>query len=155
MITSAAENQQLATKQLESWFDDFMHHLRADRLMLETNTASDELKQMYHTLSQSHPLEIVKLSRAVNQAILVRGVILKFIELLGETLPSKLAFNYNNSEVLAWAEVNDNDEELTAKIIKAEGKTNAEFHNLGFDIDVTIVEKGDLVPVPNHYKAYN
>ena len=65
-----------------------------------------------------------------------------------------MAFDYNDSEVLVWAQVNENDEQLEKQLYLAEAKINAKYHQYGFDMTSMIIESCDNVPIPNHYKPY-
>ncbi len=55
---------------------------------------------------------------------------------------------------MVWAEVEDNNQAQEKALARAESKVNALYHPYGFDMETMIVEKGDNVPVPNHYKIY-
>ena len=55
--------------------------------------------------------------------------------------------------VLVWAEINDDDEQMEDKLILSEAKINAKYHLYGFDMESTIVETSDKLPVPNHYRS--
>ena len=84
----------------------------------------------------------------------VKKVVVEYLELLGDHLPNRLAFDFNDSEVLVWAEIQNNQEELEKALTLAEAKINAKFHPYGFDMESMIVEENDGLKVPNHYKIY-
>ena len=76
-----------------------------------------------------------------------------FIE-LGErrARPNRVALELSNSNVLVWAEI-ENDDELTEDaLILSAAKVNYAFSTFGFHISSTIVEVGDKLNVPKHYK---
>lgn len=76
-----------------------------------------------------------------------------FIE-LGErrARPNRVALELSNSKVLVWAEI-ENDDELTEDaLILSAAKVNYAFSTFGFHISSTIVEVGDKLNVPKHYK---
>ena len=66
----------------------------------------------------------------------------------------KLAFDFNDSEVLVWAEIVDDNEEIERELILLAAKLNVEFHEYGFHICSTIVEQEDCLSIPNHYQIF-
>ena len=53
--------------------------------------------------------------------------------------PIKLAFDYSDSKVLVWAEIDN--ESFEDQLILSQAKINAKFSSEGFCISTTIVEK--------------
>ena len=68
---------------------------------------------------------------------------------------NKIAFDLSRSKILVWAEVGDDDENTINQLILAEAKTNADCYNNDFKIATTVVEQGENVEVPPHYKSVN
>jgi hypothetical protein len=66
--------------------------------------------------------------------------------------PNKLLMDYNDSELLIWGEVNDDDEETETNLFRLEGQINAQYYKYGFQISSTIVESSDKFNIPPHYK---
>ncbi len=139
---------------IEEWFDDFIATLRAHQVQLETNTAQSELKKFYEKLLTSNDNELAHLGKATAQKHFIPRIIYDYVKLVSDATPVKLAFDYNDSEVLVWAEVGKGDDELEKKLLKAEAIINSKYHDFGFDMETTVVEAGDQLPVPNHYKLY-
>lgn len=139
---------------IDAWFDDFIATLRTHQVQLETNTAQEELKKFYDLLFNSNENELAHLAKTGAQKHFVPRIIVDYVKLISTTLPLKLAFDYNDSEVLVWAEISDGDTEQEKNLLKAEAIINARYHNFGFDMETTIVESGDHLPVPNHYAPY-
>lgn len=52
-----------------------------------------------------------------------------------------------------WAEIADNDEQMEKILLIAEAKINANYHQFGFAMETTIVEKSDNFIIPNHYQT--
>jgi len=144
------ENQQ---EGLESWFDDLISQLRSHQIQLETGTASKEVEFLYEKLMTGSMEEVFHQQRKTAQQFFVRRIIVEFLQALDDLKPRKLAFDYNNSEVLVWVEIDTGDEETERKILSIEGKLNARYHSYGFDINSTIVEHSDHLPIPEHYKT--
>lgn len=140
---------------VEAWFDDMIATLKAHQLQLETNTADPGLKQFYDKLFGSNENEMAHLSKAMAQKYFIPKIIVDYIQLLAGERPLKIAFDYNDAEVLVWAEIEEGDVEMERKLLKAEAVVNAKYHDFGFDMETTIVEQGDRLPVPNHYKVFS
>lgn len=136
------------------WFDNLIAALRTHELQLETNTAPKEMVELYKSLMGNNIDEILKTNKTLTQQHFVSKIILEFINQLGKNVPNKLAFDFNDSEVLVWAEINDNDESQERILARAESKVNAQFHQFGFDMETMVVEKSDNLSVPNHYKIF-
>lgn len=144
------------TKQstIEGWFDDFISTLRSHQIQLETNTADQELKKFYETVFGGNMDELIHLGKSSAQKYFVPRIIVDYVKHIANTKPLKLAFDFNDSEVLVWAEIDDNNEALEKALLKTEALINAKYHQYGFDMESTVVEAGDNLPIPNHYKLY-
>lgn len=138
----------------ELWFDELIATLRTHQLQLATDTASQGLKELYKILMNDNMDELFKVNKAHAQQYFVGQVILEYLRLLDNKLPKKLAFDFNDSEVLVWAEIENNDEAQEKALARAESKINAKFHPYGFDMESLIVEASDNMQIPNHYKIY-
>jgi len=136
------------------WFDNLTATLRTHELALETNTASPEVVNLYKNLMANNLDELLKTNKAITQQHFVSKIIVEFLKYLEGTLPGKLAFDFNDSEVLVWAEIDDNNIKQENLLSRAESKINAQFHAYGFDMETMIVERGDNLPIPNHYKVF-
>lgn len=142
------------TSERQQWFDELIATLRTHELQLETNTAPKEIKEFYDVIMGNNWDEMFRLNKAASQQYFVGKIIVDYIKLLDKNLPSKLAFDFNDSEVLVWAEIEDNNDAQEKALARAESKINAQFHPYGFDMESLIVEKGDNLDVPNHYKIF-
>ena len=148
------ETLALNDTQTSVWFDDFVATLRSHEVQLQTGVASSELQNFYETVFSGNADQIVHLGKNMAQKHFVARIIVDFMQNIKGLEPLKLAFNFNDSEVLVWAEVKDNDEFTERALLVAEAKVNAKYHPFGFDMETTIVEKQDGLAVPNHYKTY-
>lgn len=149
MDSTAVQN-----KKRTAWFDDLISTLRVHEIQLDTETAHPEIKKLYDVIISENFDEMFRLNKVAAQEFFVKKIIVEYLRLLGDTLPTKLAFDYNDSEVLVWAEIMNKQEDLERKLTLAEAKINAKFHPYGFDMESMIVEKSDGLRVPNHYKIY-
>lgn len=151
-MNTTVELPQISERQ--KWFDELIATLRTHELQLETNTAPKEMKEFYDVFMGNNLDEMFKLNKASSQKYFVGKIIVEYIKLLDKNLPSKLAFDFNDSEVLVWAEIEDNNEAQEKALARAESKINAQFHPFGFDMESLIVEKSDNLEIPNHYKIF-
>ncbi|AQG80179.1 hypothetical protein AWR27_13130 [Spirosoma montaniterrae] len=94
------------------------------------------------------------LHKVTAQKHFVGKIIVDYIQLLGKRQPRKLAFDFNDSEVLVWAEISDDDAEMERFLILTEARINAKYHDFGFDMTTMLVEANDGMPVPNHYQIF-
>ncbi|MCF0065135.1 hypothetical protein MUK70_06280 [Dyadobacter chenwenxiniae] len=136
------------------WFDDFVSSIRVDQLALETGVASEEQKHLYETLINGNIQDMMDSGMKTAQQYYIQNMLVDYIHLLKkfEEAPFlKLAVSFHNSELLVWAEIEDDAEDVEGKLIMAEAKINAKYHRHGFDMATTIVEKCDMLPVPSHY----
>lgn len=150
----AQQNTIQAQDDLGIWFDNFVATLRSHQLQIETDTAPKELKALYEDLFSGNMESILKASKQASQEFFVKRIILDYLKKLEKNLPKKLAFDFNDSEVLVWAEVEDDNAEMERKLIMTEASVNAKYHDYGFAMNSTIVESDDEMPIPNHYKIY-
>jgi len=139
---------------IEGWFDEFITTLRTHQVQLETNTANAELKKFYETIFGGNADELAHLGKTGALKYFVPRIIVDYLNLISAKRPLRLAFDFNDSEVLVWAEIPDNDEQLERALLIAEAHINSKYHNYGFDMETTIVEAGDSLDVPNHYTLY-
>lgn len=146
--------QSSKTSSRAAWFDELIATLRTHELQLETNTATKEMKELYDILMKNDFDEMFKLNKATAQKHFVGKIIVEYLKYLDKNLPLKLAFDFNDSEVMVWAEIDDNNLFQENALARAESKINAIFHPYGFDMESMIVEKKDNLPIPNHYKVY-
>lgn len=140
--------------EIGKWFDDLVATLKTHRLQLETHTINDEMRKFYDVIIGGQPEEVFSQTKKRIQKHFVSEIIVNYLKLLNDNLPSKLAFDFNDSEVLVWAEVEENDDKLQYQLIMNEAKINSMYHGYGFDMSSTIVEKSDCLNTPNHYRTY-
>lgn len=151
MSLTKIEDKQVSRSE---WFDDLIAALKTHELLLETNTATEEMKQFYEAIMGDNLDELFKMQKTTAQKYFVGKIVFDFLKILDNHVPLKLAFDFNASEVLVWAEVDDNDEMQEKILSRAESKINAIYHPYGFDMETMIVESSDNMPIPNHYKIF-
>lgn len=135
----------------DNWFEDMVALLRSHQLMLDTDTADPEIRKFYESLFSGNIELLLTQNREMAQQHFVKKMVVEYLTHIKEIHPLRLAIDYNDSEVLIWAEVNDDDSETEKALLIAEAKVNAQYHQYGFYMESTIVEKSDRLSVPNHY----
>ena len=136
------------------WFDDFVSSIRVDQLALETGVANDAKKHLYETLIDGNIQDMMDTATKTAQQYYIQNMLIDYIHLLKdfENAPFlKLAVSFHNSELLVWAEIENDAEAVEGALIMAEAKINAKYHQHGFDMTTTIVEQCDMLSVPSHY----
>lgn len=139
---------------LDPWFDQLVSTLRMHQLQLETETASPAIREIYGTLLSGNDDEMARLNKITAQRHFVSKIIFEYIQLLGKRRPRKLAFDFNDSDILVWAEIDDDDGGMERFLILTEAKINARYHDFGYDMTTMLVETSDESPVPNHYQVF-
>ncbi len=153
-MTTTAITGNLPQNNTEQWFDELVATLRSHQLMIETQTANEDTKKMYDILMGGNSLEVAHLSRNLSQRQIIGSILWDYLKTIKDNKPQKLAFDYNDSEVLVWAQIDENDEQLEKQLYLAEALVNAKYHQYGFDMTSMIVESCDNVTIPNHYKPF-
>jgi hypothetical protein len=142
----------------EPWFEELRsninHIISSDQLQISTGTASEEKVEFYNNIKEKNFYELsVNLKQEITSR-LVQDVILDYVHLLGPFMKDVrvLAFDYNDSTVFVWAEINEDDDETEDNLFRIESQVNAKHGKTGFTISSTIVEESDNLCVPNHYR---
>jgi hypothetical protein len=138
----------------DAWFDEFIAAIRTHQLQLETNTATEELKKMYDVIIRGSDNDLAVLSKVSANQHFIKKVIVEYLREVSKQMPIKLAFDLDDSEVLVWAEIKDDDDEMENFLLLAEAKVNSIYHKYGYDLTSTIVEVRDKLSIPNHYSAF-
>lgn len=137
------------------WFDNLVATLKVHKMQLETYTASPEMRKMYDIFFSGNTDNMASMSKNNVQRHFVSKILFDYIGFISKNPPLKLAFDFNDSNVLVWAEIPNDDELMERILIMAEAKINAKYHNFGFDITTTLVETRDYLSIPNHYVNFN
>lgn len=141
----------------DQWFEKLMHSIEADKILMDTKTADPEKAQFYHKMIDGNHREMVHSVYEMGIKYFVSEIVNEYINNLKikKVQPLNLAFDLSDSQVLVWAEINDDDESTENILILNEAKVNAKYSDFGFSLSSTIVENGDNIPVPSHYYKLN
>lgn len=144
-----------SASQRDEWFDGIVSSLRSDQLQLQADIADSKKKQQYEVLIEGNPLKTLAMGRELTSKYFIGNIIKDFFALIPKEnkLADRLALSYSNSKVLVWAVINDDDEKTEDDLLISEAKINAKYHEYGFNISVTIIEKSDNIPIPKHYQT--
>lgn len=148
-IQSSSDNQST----VDNFFATIIDHLKIDHLLITSDVASNEKKNFYHDMIHGDEKTVVGNLRQTSSVFFIGNIVKEFLtELkLYNRLPNKLALGMSDSKILVWAEINDNDELSEDALLLSEAKVNSRYHNYGFYLNSTIIEKSDNLPIPPHY----
>ena len=138
----------------EAWFDEFIAAIRTHQLQLETNTASEELQRLYGIFMNGNATDLALISKMNANQHFIKSVIVEYLREVSAHMPMRLAFDLDDSEVLVWAEIENDDEGMENFLLMAEAKVNANYHKHGYDLTSTIIEVRDCLSIPNHYSVF-
>lgn len=139
----------------EAWFENLIYGIKTDQLPSRSVMEDENTKALYqHIIADDDSTFFTNIRREATQ-VLVKNVILKFLHEVIErnALPDRLAFAHTPTTILVWAEIDDDNEALEDNILLAETKTNAYARQFDLAIETLIVEKSDLLRIPDHYIA--
>ena len=139
--------------EIGGWFNALIEDLELLQLQLETGIATHELKKVYDTLRGGDPTEIHHLNTEMAKKFFIAQVIQDYLKITDSVTFNKLAFSPNDSQILVWAEIEDDDTKTEKAIILAEAEINAKYYAHGWTLDTTIVEIADQISVPTNYKS--
>lgn len=156
MATTQKSQQQVDQEQSAQWFNQFIHEIKADQLMYESDTLPGEVKETYDHLIKGNLLEALKGVKDTMTMEISRELVLSFLkDLLGKrkALPSKIAFHLAKAKVYAWIEIEDDNEEAEKAVFLSEAKANFDFSDYNLSLSTTVVESSDEMEVPAHYQS--
>jgi len=131
-----------------------VEQLRIHEIQVETQTAPQGLNDFYQTVMSGNTDELAKLNKSYVQRHFVSKILFEYLIETKKLNARKVGFDYDDSNVLIWVEIDDDDEKLERELILAEARINARYHQYGFDIKTTLVEERDGLDIPNHYKPF-
>ncbi|WP_018341450.1 hypothetical protein [Cytophaga aurantiaca] len=152
--TKPSSEEESIDEKRNQWFELLIHHINTDRDFLEMGIASEETKGFYNNAIFGNPTNFVFEMREKSTQYFISNLVMDYIKEL-KTLninPLKLYLDHTDSQVLVWAEIQEDDEETEMALYKAEAKANAKNYQYGFHISSTILEDADHIEAPPHYQ---
>lgn len=154
MSTSSTKATPVFTSpEAEDWFGQLVHQIKVDQIQLQTGVANKDKSEFYKHAIAGNTDEILKRLRIDASQAFVDKIIRGFLVELSnrKATPQKLAFALTPATIMAWAEINDNDENTEDAILLAEAKINSFAKEFDFCVDTMVVEKSDGLQIPSHY----
>lgn len=139
---------------IDQWFSDFIDHLNVDHMLIKEKVATKEKTDYYNKLIFGGQEDLMSETRHLSTRFFLSKLIFEYVQELKtlNKMPEKLALGLSDSKVMVWAQISDDDESAEDALFLAEAKVNSNYHQKGFFINSTIVEKSDNLPVPPHYQ---
>lgn len=147
-------NQQNVDDQRNEWFGNILHSVSTDRDFLNLGIASEETQEFYDKIIFGNQNSIFSEIREKSTQYFISKLVVDYIQELraSNIEPLKIFLDHNDSQLLVWAEIKEDDEATEMGLYKAEAKANAKNYKHGFHISSTILENTDNIPVPPHYQ---
>jgi hypothetical protein len=139
----------------QEWFDKMIYLINADKTMLETGTAPESKRVIYNDLFEGNFNKLLLENKKLADEVFTKGMFLDYMNELFKDRKvkiNKLAFNIGKSNLLVWAQVNDDDFEAEKNLIMTEAIINAKYSDYNYYVSSTIVEKSDNLDIPAHYR---
>jgi hypothetical protein len=152
---NATSQSEVSIDVLDQWFSNMIDHLRFDHFMLQTDSATKEKKEFYSAFLLNDTNKIFSSMRSNSSQFFISSLVVDYLNELkaaGKN-PLKLALGISDSKILVWSEIEDNDEEMEDLLLITEAKVNGKYHQKGFYINSTIIEKSDNLHIPPHYQT--
>jgi hypothetical protein len=153
-MTFASPNIEERLYTHNDWFNNIVAQIREHQAQLKDKTLPKDIESVYNTFLVGNQNEIAFLSRKASQQHFISLIIAKYVSLIKEIMPEQLAFSFNDSEILVWAELKDDDWNSEKALIMAAAAINSEYHRLGYDITTTFIEERDGLDIPQHYQPF-
>ncbi len=154
MEATTNQNTQSNTVVLDEWFGNFIDSIKTDHFLITEDIAPVEKKRLYNDLIFGNQRSLVSKMRETSTMYFITEIITEYVKEIKNQHkhPLKLALALSDSKILVWSVINDNDEETEDALLIAEAKINGKYHQNGFYLNSTILEKSDNAEVPAHYQ---
>ena len=151
------DTQVVTTDDISTWFNNLIELFKEDFKQIKLGIAEPEKTDFYEAAMNNDYTKLSQMTRDMSNRHFIQLITKSYISELksNKCSFSVLAFDLNNDEILVWAVIDDNDEASEDLLWLTEAKINAQFHQYGFTISTTIIEKSDNIDVPSHYKIVN
>lgn len=142
---------------IREWFDQAIHDINVDRMMMETGTAPETKRQRYEDRMYGRLENVYLDSRKASSIYFLENLLKDYLTFLKEfnAYPLELALNLSDAKILVWANIKDDDERAEDALLLSEAKANEKYSRQGFFISTTIVEDSDNLKIPPHYHKVN
>lgn len=135
------------------FLSETIHQLKSHKLLLETETMNSDMKKFYDQVSNGDIENLLKANIEQYRKLVFLRLITDYFKKLSplENLVH-LGININDTKLLVWAEIDENDEESENKLIDLQAHLNYLYKDSGVLVSTTIVENTDYLTMPPHYE---
>ena len=153
MPTTKARKSEVNDETIRNWFDKFISHISVDSIMMQTNTAPEDMKEFYQAAMEDDYRQLSKSVREQSTKYFIANLVTDYFKALKSfnVTPQKLAFDFSDAKILVWAQILDDDEKTEDALILSEAKANLKYSDTGFYVSSTIVDESDNLIIPPHY----
>lgn len=138
---------------IDEWFNQFITHIKLDKMLIETDTAPAEKKEFYSNAMSGNLPQMFSSLRIESTKYYISKIVNDYFSELHnrKANPQRLAFDFSDAKILVWAQIATDDEPTEDALLISEAEANAKYSTNGFFISSTIVEDCDKLDVPPHY----
>src|SRR5258705_3866166 len=140
---------------INQWFGEFIDDIKTEHFLMSEGVAPKEKKKFYDDLISGNQTAVYSTVRVGSTMYFISNIIKDYLQELKtqNRLPNRLALGLSDSKILVWSEINDNDNDVEDALLIAEAKVNGKYHEYGFYLNSTIIEKSDNLSIPSHYQT--
>ncbi len=155
MNATKNQNPQIDIGVVDEWFGNLVDSIKTDHFLMTEDIAPVEKKNLYNDLIFGNQKSVVSKMRETSTMFFITEIITEYVKEIKNQHknPLKLALALTDSKILVWSVINDNDEETEDALLIAEAKVNGKYHQNGFYLNSTILEKSDNAEAPSHYQV--
>jgi len=137
--------------------DTIMHHLDLDKTYFKIGIANEDQRKLYESFLPGNELQLLHGMRKQASAHLVFKALQGYFNQLSirHAKPSDLFIHNNDSRIVIWAIIKDNDEATENALIMAEAHVNTDFSQYGLCLSSIINEESDKIAIAPHFKRVN
>lgn len=145
-------NKAEQSEKIPEFIDLIRFILNVDKESFQKGVLHPEQELLYTKLAEGDIEHILQANKEMYNKLVFKKLIEEyFSKFKSIEKPLNLAVDFNNSNMLLWAEINDNDDELENQLILLQAEINAQYAPKGVNVKTTIIENSDNLSVPPHY----
>ncbi len=146
-----------STVTITNFLNELQHLITTDKMLIEGNVMDEKTVDTYLKLASGEVEKVLEINKDAYLKYLFTNLAKDYIDGLKSMSdkPLKLAINFNNSEMLIWVEIKDDNEKLEDDFLLLQARLNAKYSSKGANVKTTIVEKSDYLAIPPQYSRIN
>lgn len=136
---------------ISDWLGKTIHDLEVDKHLSEQSMLRPEIEEVYNQLASEDYEGILTSSMEMAHEAFKKQYTLDLIRELikSEEKPHRLAIDITHNTLLAWVEVESEEQEF--QLYRIESRLNLKYSNKKVRMDATVVEVEDKLPIPSQY----